>query len=109
MKYCHIDIFFVQVKVHTIAFLWVSILFSVTQSRSHDDITHKIVIVYESPITDLHINIRPATHPDLIGISQFFSTNLGVSQFPNSTCGNPEFLFRFGIGKTKGHLTLLHG
>ena len=37
---------------------------------------------------------RPATHPDLIGISRFFSTNLGVSRFPDSTCENPEFLFR---------------
>ena len=45
---------------------------------------------------------RPATHPDLIGISQFFSTNLGVSRFPDSTSENPEFLFRFEIGKTKG-------
>ena len=39
---------------------------------------------------------RPATHPDLIGISRFFSTNLGAS-------------FSFEIGKTKGRLTLLHG
>ena len=23
----------------------------------------------------------PATHPDLIGISRFFSTNLGISRF----------------------------
>ena len=52
---------------------------------------------------------RPATHPDLIGISRFFSTNLGVSRFPDSTWENPEFLFRFEIGKTKGRLTLLHG
>ena len=52
---------------------------------------------------------RPATHPDLIGISGFFSTNLGVSRFPDSTCENPEFLFHFEIGKTKGRLTLLHG
>ena len=52
---------------------------------------------------------RPATHPDLIGISRFFSTNLGVSRFPDSTGENPEFLFRFEIGKTKGRLTLLHG
>ena len=52
---------------------------------------------------------RPATHPDLIGISRFFSTNLGVSWFPDSTSENPEFLFRFEIGKTKGRLTLLHG
>ena len=52
---------------------------------------------------------RPATHPDLIGISRFFSTNLGVSRFPDSTYENPEFLFRFEIGKTKGLLTLLHG
>ena len=52
---------------------------------------------------------RPATHPDLIGISRFFSTNLGVSRFPDSTCENLEFLFRFEIGKTKGGLTLLHG
>ena len=52
---------------------------------------------------------RPATHPDLIGISRFFSTNLGVSRFPDSMCENPEFLFRFEIGKTKGRLTLLHG
>ena len=52
---------------------------------------------------------RPANHPDLIGISRFFSTNLGVSRFPDSTCENPEFLFRFEIGKTKGRLTLLHG
>ena len=52
---------------------------------------------------------RPATHPNLIGISRFFSTNLGVSRFPDSTCENPEFLFHFEIGKTKGRLTLLHG
>ena len=52
---------------------------------------------------------RPATHPDLIGISQFFSTNLGVSRFHDSTCENPEFLFRFEMGKTEGRLTLLHG
>ena len=44
---------------------------------------------------------RPATHPDLIGISRFFSTNLGVSRFPDSTCENPEFLFRFKIEKNK--------
>ena len=55
------------------------------------------------------MSCRPATHPDLIGISRFFSTNLGVSRFPDSTCENPEFLFRFEIGKTKGRLTLLHG
>ena len=54
---------------------------------------------------NLQTIFRPATHPDLIGISRFFSTNLGVSRFPE----NPEFLFRFGIGKTKGRLTLLHG
>ena len=41
--------------------------------------------------------------------SRFFSTNLGVSRFPDSMCENPEFLFRFEIGKTKGRLTLLHG
>ena len=52
---------------------------------------------------------RPATHSDLIGISQFFSTNLGVSRFPNSMCGNPSFLFCFEIGKIKRHLTLPHG
>ena len=52
---------------------------------------------------------RPATHPDLIGISRFFSTNLGLSRFPDSTFENPKFLFRFEIGKTKGRLTLLHG
>ena len=52
---------------------------------------------------------RPATHPDLIGISRFFSANLGVSRFPDSTCENPEFLFRFEIGKTKERLNLLHG
>ena len=46
---------------------------------------------------------RPATHPDLIGISRFFSANLEVSRFPDFTCGNPGFLFRFG------RLTLLHG
>ena len=46
---------------------------------------------------------RPATHPDLIGISRFFSANLEVSRIPNFTCGNPGFLFRFG------RLTLLHG
>ena len=45
----------------------------------------------------------------LIGISRYFSTNLGVSRFPDSTCENPEFLFRFEIGKTKGRVTLLHG
>ena len=45
--------------------------------------------------------IRPATHPDLIGISRFFSANLEVSRFPDFTCGNPGFLFR--------RLTLLHG
>ena len=61
------------------------------------------VIVFQYP------SFRPATHPDLIGISRFFSTNLGVSRFPDSTCENPEFLFRFEIGKTKGRLTLLHG
>ena len=59
-------------------------------------------------ISNIHI-YRPATYPDLIGIPRFFSTNLGVSRFPDSTCENPEFLFRCGIGKTKGHLTLLHG
>ena len=42
---------------------------------------------------------RPATHPDLIGISRF----------PDSTCENPEFSFSFEIGKTKGRLPLLHG
>ena len=52
--------------------------------------------------------LRPATHPDLIGISRFFSRNLGVSRFADSTCENPEFLFHFEIGKTKGRLTLLH-
>ena len=35
MKYSHIDIFFLHGKVHTVAPLWVSILFLVTQSRSH--------------------------------------------------------------------------
>ena len=54
-------------------------------------------------------NYRPATHPDLIGISRFFSTNLGVSRFPDSMCENPDFLFRFDIGKIKGCLTLFHG
>ena len=44
-----------------------------------------------------HDMSRPATHPDLIGISRFFSTNLGVYRFPDSTM----FLFRFKIGKTK--------
>ena len=39
----------------------------------------------------------------------FFSTNLGASRFPDSTCENPEFLLSFEIGKTKGRLTLLHG
>ena len=48
-----------------------------------------------------HRMYRPATHPDLIGISRFFSINLEVSQFPNSTCVNPGFLFCFQIGKTK--------
>ena len=52
---------------------------------------------------------RPATHPDLIGISRFFSTNPGVSRYPDSMCENPKFLFCFGIGKTKGRLTFLHG
>ena len=52
---------------------------------------------------------RPATHPDLIGISRFFSTNLGASRFPDPTCENPEFSFSFEIGKTKVRLTLLHG
>ena len=37
------------------------------------------------------------------GISRFFSANLEVSRFPDFTCGNPGFLFRFG------RLTLLHG
>ena len=46
---------------------------------------------------------KPATHPDLIGISRFFSANLEVSRFPDFTSGNPGFLFRFG------RLTLLHG
>ena len=41
---------------------------------------------------------RPVTHPDLIGISQFFSANLELSRFPNSTCENPGFLFCFEIG-----------
>ena len=54
-------------------------------------------------------SLRPATHPDLIGISRFFSTNLGASRFPDSTCENPEFSFSFENGKTKGRLTLLHG
>ena len=36
---------------------------------------------------------RPATHPDLIRISQFFSTNLEVSRFPHSTCENTQFFF----------------
>ena len=40
---------------------------------------------------------------------RFFSTNLGASRFPDATCENPEFLFSFEIGKTKGRLTLLHG
>ena len=56
-----------------------------------------------------NVLFRPATHPDLIGISRFFSTNLGVSRFPDSTCENLEFLFSFEIGKTKGRLTLWHG
>ena len=60
-------------------------------------------------ISNKYVYCRPATHPDLIGISRFFSTNLGVSRFPDSTCENPEFLFRFKIGKTKGRLTLLYG
>ena len=53
--------------------------------------------------TDFISIYRPATHPDLIGISRFFSANLEVSRFPDFTCGNPGFLFRFG------RLTLLHG
>ena len=52
---------------------------------------------------------RPATHPDLIGISQFFSTNLKVSRFPDRMCENPGFLFSFEIGKTKGRFILSHG
>ena len=51
---------------------------------------------------------RPATHPDLIRISRFFSTKLEVSRFPDSTCENPSFLFCFQIGKTKSCLTLSH-
>ena len=51
---------------------------------------------------------RPATHPNLIGISRFFSTNLEVSRFSDSTCENPRFLFCFEIGKTKRRLTLSH-
>ena len=60
MKYSHIDIFFLHGKVHTIALLWDSILFlvhKVGHMMQHDDVTHKIVIVYESPITDRHIDI----------------------------------------------------
>ena len=57
----------------------------------------------------IHLVSRPATHPDLIGISRFFSTNLGASRFPDSKCENPDFSFSFEIGKTKGRLTLLHG
>ena len=64
---------------------------------------------YPEAVTSKDGTSRPATHPDLIGISRFFSTNLGVSRFLDSTCENPEFLFRFEIGKTKGRLTLLHG
>ena len=45
---------------------------------------------------------RPATHPDLIGISRFFSTNLGVSRFPDSTCENPKFCFISKSEKQKG-------
>ena len=41
---------------------------------------------------------RPATHPDLIWISWFFSTNLELSRFPDSTCENPGFLCCFEIG-----------
>ena len=59
-------------------------------------------------ITQINLYFRPATHPDLIGISRFFNSNLGVSWFPDSTSENPEFLFRFEIGKTKALLTL-HG
>ena len=66
------------------------------------------LVLRKSSTDDSHID-RPATHPDLIGISRFFSTNLEVFRFPDSTCENPEFLFRFEIGKTKGRLTLLHG
>ena len=40
--------------------------------------------------------------------SRFFSTNLEVSRFPNSTCKNPRILFCFEIGKTKRRLTLSH-
>ena len=44
---------------------------------------------------------RPATHPDLILISRFFSTNLEVFRVPDCTCENPSFLFCFEVGKTK--------
>ena len=55
---------------------------------------------------------RPATHPDLTGISRFFSTNLGVSRFPDFLIPRvkiPSFCFVSKLEKTKGRLTLLHG
>ena len=51
---------------------------------------------------------RPATRRDLIGISRFFSTNLEVSRFPDSTSKNPRFLFCFEIEKTKRRFTVSH-
>ena len=60
-------------------------------------------IDFSALVNCIRRKLRPATHPDLIGISRFFSANLEVSRFPDFTCGNPGFLFRFG------RLTLLHG
>ena len=51
---------------------------------------------------------RPATHPNPIRISRFFSTNLEVSRFPYSSCENPSFFLCFEIGKTKRRLPLSH-
>ena len=62
-----------------------------------------VLITIEVVDVVVAVSSRPATHPDLIGISRFFSANLEVSRFPDFTCGNPGFLFRFG------RLTLLHG
>ena len=45
---------------------------------------------------------RPATHTDFIGISRFFTTNLEVSRFPDSTCKIPGFCFVSKLEKQRG-------